>query len=108
MTYSSTQQLLRLRNDCLELPAENEVVSWAQWAVPGLLFCPRHGVGKDHHVISGLRGQKCSSVLGGAGMAKLGMCLEEDGGLRGIGPDPSPNQGSFHTHLQQAGWGLIF
>lgn len=41
-------------------------------------------------------------------MAKLGMCLEEDGGLRGIGPDPSPNQGSFHTHLQQAGWGLIF
>ena len=31
MTYSSTQQLLRLRKDCLELPTENEVVRWAQW-----------------------------------------------------------------------------
>lgn len=76
--------------------------------VPGLLSCHRHGVGNDHPVISGLQGQKCSSVLGGAGMAKLSMCLEEDGGLGGIGLDPPPNQGSFHTHLQQAERGLIF
>lgn len=71
--------------------------------VPGPLSCHRHGVGSDHPVISGLRGQKCSFVLGGARTARLGVCLEEDGG-----PDPPPNQGSFHTHLQQAGQGLIF
>lgn len=50
--------------------------------VPGLLSCHRHGVGNDHPVISGLQGQKCSSVLGGAGMAKLGMCVwKRMGGL---------------------------
>ena len=42
--YSSIKLLLKLRNGCLELPADNEVVSWAQWA-EYWDCCPATGTG---------------------------------------------------------------
>lgn len=83
--YSSIKLLLKLRNGCLELPADNEVVSWAQcseyWDC-----CPATGMGWGQvaagvqvFVTSVFRGQKFSSVLGGAGTNELGMCLKEAG-----------------------------